>query len=56
MVFFSCQFVLAPSSLACSAGVFWVGESLLIGSLRWTAGYKLSSNIIVETVSYKLPV
>ena len=22
--------------LACSAGVFWVGESLLIGSLRWS--------------------
>ena len=25
-----------PSCLACSAGVFWVGESLLIGSLRWS--------------------
>ena len=23
-------------SLACSAGVFWVGKSLLIGSLRWS--------------------
>ena len=29
-VFFYCFY------LACSAGVFWVGESLLIGSLRWS--------------------
>ena len=27
---------LTDLELACSAGVFWVGESLLIGSLRWS--------------------